>query len=243
MKLFHGTNVEFGCIDLAKCPPDRDFGQAFYTTSIKAHAERRAQESVHRFKGIATVMEFDFDFDEIMVTNPTLKIKRFENVNEEWARFILYNRLRKEGDLTHEYDIVEGPVANDKMFRQFQLFLSNRIKLTEFIKKLTFSKEETHQIAFCTERAIDLLLDYNEPPRYKIETLVSELSVALMQDQNLSTIEAMNIVYNSDIFTQLSDYSNLLYRKSWQEIYDALKKELSTKSYTAPKTIGYTLDL
>ncbi|GHT65164.1 hypothetical protein FACS189451_12870 [Bacteroidia bacterium] len=229
MKLYHGTNVEFGSIDLAKCPPDRDFGQAFYTTSIKAHAERRAQESVRRFKGVATVMEFDFDFDEILLANPTLRIKRFENVSEEWARFIMYNRLRKESDPTHDYDIVEGPVANDKMFRQFQRFISNRIKLTEFIKTLTFPKEETHQIAFCTEQAIDALIDYNDPPRYKIEELVSELSVALMQDQNISTIEAMNIVYNSDIFTQLSNYSNLLYRKSWQEIYDILKKELSTK--------------
>ncbi|MDR1865721.1 MAG: DUF3990 domain-containing protein [Bacteroidales bacterium] len=228
MKLYHGTNIEFGGIDLDKCPPDRDFGQAFYTTSIKAHAERRAQESVRRFKGVATVMEFDFDLNEIISANPTLRVKQFDNVSEEWARFVMYHRLRKEGDPMHDYDIVEGPVANDKMFRQFQRFLSNQIKSQEFVRRLKF-REATHQIAFCSERAIDLLLDYNEPPRYKIEELVSELSVALMQDQNISAIEAMNIVYNSDIFTRLSDYSNLLYRKSWQEIYEIIKKELSEK--------------
>jgi hypothetical protein len=228
MKLYHGTNVEFGSIDLAKCPPERDFGQAFYTTNFKIHAERRAQEAVRRFKGVATVMEFDFDFDEIMLANPALRVKRFENVNEEWARFIMHNRLRKEGDPKHDYDIVEGPVANDKMFRQFQRFISNRIKLTEFIKTLAYPKEETHQIAFCTERAIDALINFNDPPRYKMEELVSELSIALMQDQNVSMIDAMNIVYNSDIFTQLSDFSNFLYHKSWQEIYDILKKELKT---------------
>jgi hypothetical protein len=227
MKLYHGTNVEFGSIDLAKCPPDRDFGKAFYTTSIKAHAERRAQESVRRFKGVATVMEFDFDFDEIISANPALRVKRFENVCEEWARFIMYNRLRKASDPKHDYDIVEGPVANDKMFRQFQRFISNRIKLAEFIKSLAYPKGGTHQIAFCTERAIDSLIDYNDPPRYKIEALVSELSVALMKDRDISTIEAMNVVYNSDIFAQLSDYTNFWYRKSWQEIYDMLKKELS----------------
>jgi hypothetical protein len=228
MKLYHGTNIDFGSIDLAKCPPDRDFGQAFYTTTIKAHAERRAQESVRRFKGVVTVMEFDFDFEEIMLANPALRVKRFDNVSEEWARFVMHNRLRKENDPTHDYDIVEGPVANDKMFRQFQLFLSNKIKSQEFVRNLEF-REATHQVAFCSERAIDLLLDYNEPPRYKTEKLVSELSVALMQDQNISAIEAMYIVYNSDIFTRLSDYSNLLYRKPWQEIYDILKKELSAK--------------
>ncbi|GHV48198.1 hypothetical protein FACS1894181_03320 [Bacteroidia bacterium] len=224
MKLYHGTNVEFDCIDLAKCPPDRDFGQAFYTTNIKAHAQRRAQEAVRRFKGVATLMEFNFDIDEIMLANPALQVKRFENVNEEWAHFVMHNRLRKEHDPKHEYDIVEGPVADDKMFRQFQRFLSHQIKLQDFVRTLKF-REATHQIAFCTERAIDLLLDYNEPPRYKIESLVSELSVALMRDHGISTIEAMNIVYHSDIFTQISDYSNFLYRKSWQEIYAILKKE------------------
>ncbi|MDR0790117.1 MAG: DUF3990 domain-containing protein [Bacteroidales bacterium] len=228
MKLYHGTNIEFGIIDLAKCPPDRDFGQGFYTTSIEYHAERRAEEAVRKFGGVAKVMEFDFDFDAVMQANPTLKIKRFENVNEQWAYFVMHNRLRKENDPQHEYDIVEGPVANDKMFRQFQRFMSNRIELQEFVRNIKF-RENTHQIAFCTKRAIDVLLDCNEPPRYKIESLVSELSVALMKDQNISAIEAMNIVYNSDIFAQLSDYSNLLYLKSWQDIYCILQKELSAK--------------
>ncbi|GHV28112.1 hypothetical protein FACS1894176_10490 [Bacteroidia bacterium] len=29
MKIYHGTNIEFGAIDLNLCPPDRDFGQVF----------------------------------------------------------------------------------------------------------------------------------------------------------------------------------------------------------------------
>ncbi|MDR3267475.1 MAG: DUF3990 domain-containing protein [Tannerella sp.] len=226
MKLYHGTNLEFGCIDLAKCPPARDFGQAFYTTNIKAHAERRAQETVRRFKGVVNVMEFDFDFEEIISANPTLRVKRFANVSEEWARFVMYNRLRKENDPKHEYDIVEGPVANDKMFRQFQRFITNRIKLSKFIDSLTFHKEETHQIAFCSEQAIDLLLDYNDPPRYRVEALVSDLSVALMKDRDISKLEAMSIVYNSAIFTRISDYETGLSRKSWQEIYEILQGEI-----------------
>jgi hypothetical protein len=225
MKLYHGTNIDFGGIDLAKCPPDRDFGQAFYTTNIKTHAERRAQEAVRKFKGIVTVMEFDFDFEKIMTTNPTLRIKRFAGVSEEWARFVMFNRLRKENAPAHEYDIVEGPVANDRMFRQFQLFSTHRIQLNEFIKNLTF-RENTHQIAFCSELAIDALLDYNEPPRYKVEYLVSELSVVLMKDRDITEIEAMKIIYNSGVFSQLSDYTTYLYRKTWQDIYEILQREL-----------------
>ena len=139
MKLYHGTNVEFGAIDLELCPLNRDFGQAFYTTSIKEHAVRRAEEIVRKSKeGKVTVLEYEFDFDEIIKRNPKLKIKRFDNVCAEWAQFVMINRLRREGELQHEYDIVEGPVANDKMFRQFQLYADSRIKLNEFVRRIKF---------------------------------------------------------------------------------------------------------
>lgn len=225
MKLYHGTNTEFGFIDLKRCPPHRDFGQGFYLTAILKHAQDRAQDKVDAEGGVVTVMEYDFDLEEIMSVNPALKVKRFKCIDEEWARFVMYNRLRKERDPKHEYDIVEGPVADDKMFRQFQRFLSNRIKIQDFVRSLTY-RETTHQIAFCSEWAIDLLLDYNDPPRYKIEALISDVTVALMRDRDLSKIDAMNIVYSSNIFAQLSDFKTLLYRKPWQEIYDMLKIEL-----------------
>lgn len=226
MKIYHGTNIEFGAIDLQLCPPNRDFGQAFYTTSIKEHAVRRAEEIVRKSKdGKVTVLEYEFDFDEIIKRNPKLKIKRFDNICAEWAEFVMLNRLRKEGEPQHEYDIVEGPVANDKMFRQFQLYAANKIKLNEFVRSIKF-REDTHQIAFCTERALDVLLDYNEPLRYKIENIIAELSVKLMQDRNISKIDAMTIVYNSDIFAKINDDETYIHQKSWQEIYEMLRLEL-----------------
>jgi hypothetical protein len=104
MKLYHGTNVEFGCIDLEKCPLNRDFGQGFYLTNIYKHAQERAQNKVAVDGGVVKIMEFDFDFDEIISANPSLRVKCFENVSEEWAHFVMHNRLCKEGDPKHEYD-------------------------------------------------------------------------------------------------------------------------------------------
>jgi len=226
MTIYYGTNIEIGAIDLSFCPLNCDFGQDFYTTSIETHAIRRAQEIVRKSKqGKIMVFEYSFDFDEIIKINPNLKIKRFEKVCAEWAQFVMLNRLRKEDETQHEYDIVEGPVANDKMFRQFQLYAKNRIKMNEFVRKITF-REITHQIAFCTEEALDALLAYNEPPRYKIENLIAELSVKLMQDNNISKIDAMTIVYNSLIFAKINDEKNNLYLKPWQEIYEILKLEI-----------------
>jgi len=192
----------------------RDFERGIYTTSIRKHAERRALDIIRKTKtGEVTVLEYDFDFDETASLYPDLKMKRFETICAEWALFVMFNRLRKDTEPPHEYDIVEGPVANDKMFRQFQLYESNRIKLKEFVGRIKYI-EPTHQIAFCSERALDALLDYNEPVRYKIEALVADLTIALMQIRNLSKVEAMSMTYNSTVFAQLSDENNRLYRKT-----------------------------
>jgi hypothetical protein len=229
MKLYHGTNIEFGSIDLGLCPHNRDFGRAFYTTSIKEHAIRRAEETVRKSKeGKVTVHEYEFGFDEIIKINPKLNIKHFDKICPEWAQFVMFNRLRKEGEPQHKYDIVEGPVADDKMFRQFQLYADNIIKMNEFVRRIEF-REVTHQIAFCTEKSLDALLEYNTPSRYKIEEIIAELSVKLMQAQNISKIDAMSIVYNSNIFTQLADENTGFYFKPWQEIYELLKIELNNK--------------
>ena len=39
MILYHGTNAEFACIDLAKCKPFKDFGRAFYLSESRGQAE------------------------------------------------------------------------------------------------------------------------------------------------------------------------------------------------------------
>jgi hypothetical protein len=225
MKIYHGTNVEFGAIDLNKCPPNRDFGQGFYCTNIKKHALERAEDKVDEEGGKVTILEFNLEWTDFERINKNLKIKRFDTICAEWAEFVLLNRLRKESEPQHEYDIVEGPVANDKMFRQFQLYATNRIRLNELVRKIKF-REETHQIAFCTESALDVLLDYNEPFRYKMEALVAELTVKLIQDYEISKIDALTTVYHSDIFAKINEEETCIHQKSWQEIYEILKLEL-----------------
>ncbi|GHS86988.1 hypothetical protein FACS1894201_08140 [Bacteroidia bacterium] len=228
MKLYHGTNLKFlKGVDLDKCPPDRDFGQGFYLTNIRKHAEERAQAKFDKQGGEINIIEYNFDWDAVIAANSTLKIKRFEGVNVEWALFIMHNRLQNKPK--HEYDLVEGPVADDKMFRQFELFLSDNKGLQDFVKSLKYPPEDTHQIAFCTIPALRALFDYNEPPRYKIEAMVSELSVALMRDRGVSEVEAMYMVYNSNIFAQVLDKSTELYLKSWTEIYQILVQEFEVK--------------
>jgi hypothetical protein len=82
------------------------FRTRIFLTNIYKHAQERAQAKVDDEGGAVTVMEYDFDLDEIVTANPNLKVKRFSAVSEDWARFVMFNRLRKETAKARAYFII-----------------------------------------------------------------------------------------------------------------------------------------
>lgn len=57
---------------------------------------------------------------------------------------------------SHEYDIVEGPMANDTIFNYVQNFVDGKISREAFWALAKF-KKPTHQISFHTARALTTL--------------------------------------------------------------------------------------
>ena len=55
----------------------------------------------------------DYEVDETSMS--TLKVLRFDSYSEEWAKFILLNRNNASNIPAHYYDIVVGPIANDRV--------------------------------------------------------------------------------------------------------------------------------
>jgi hypothetical protein len=47
-----------------------------------------------------------------------------------------------------------------------------------------------------------------------------------MFDRNVDEMEAVDIFFTSDTLALLADKETMLYKKSWQEIYEMLKQEL-----------------
>jgi hypothetical protein len=126
---------------------------------------------------------------------------------------------------THEYDIVEGPVADDKVQHTLRLYLKGKIAKEKFLKMLA-CHEETHQICFCTARSLQLL-DY-EPPidiNFFIEDISEPLVEQLMLDLQIDETKAADMFYSSATFTQLANPATKLYEKEWQEIYRMLLSE------------------
>jgi len=152
MKLYHGTNVDFSEIDLSKCKPYKNFGQGFYLTNIKKQAEKQAIRRCN-FDGFGTPIVQTYEFDEKLLADNSLNIKRFDDMTEEWAMFILENRLKNS---KHCYDIVIGPVADDGVAMQLRRYEQHFIDKKTLVNELTFSKVNS-QYFFGSERAIKLL--------------------------------------------------------------------------------------
>ena len=76
MILYHGTNADFGEIDLTKSKPNKDFGQGFYLSREYAQAMDMAKTKVEQLEtGIPIVLTYEVN-DEQMAT---LKVLRFSD--------------------------------------------------------------------------------------------------------------------------------------------------------------------
>ena len=154
MILYHGTNADFGDIDLTKSKPNKDFGQGFYLSREYTQAMDMAKIKVEQLEtGVPTVITFEAD-DAAMAR---LKILRFDDYSEEWAKFILLNRNNSSRQPAHDYDIVYGPIANDRVGAQIARYKQGYITFDEFLRRIQYIKGITFQYAFCTQRAIDKL--------------------------------------------------------------------------------------
>lgn len=66
--------------------------------------------------------------------NNNLSILNFEETIEEWLKFV-YNNRQSEG-LTHKYDIVKGPVANDNLYQVLSGYEDGTYNIEETIRRL-----------------------------------------------------------------------------------------------------------
>ena len=142
MKLYHGSNIEVGIPKILTNGFYKDFGYGFYCTQIQKQAERWALTK--RGKHIVNSYEYKEDL--------SLKVLSFSEMTEEWLDFIVACRSGK----THNYDIVEGPMADDSIWDYVEDFIRGNITREAFWILVKF-KYPTHQIVFCTENAIKRL--------------------------------------------------------------------------------------
>ena len=154
MILYHGTNKLFSAVDLTKSKPNKDFGRGFYLSADYDQALAMAKIKVDQLEyGEPVVMAFEVDEREM----EQLKVQRYDGYSEEWAKFILLNRRNKSLEPAHDYDVVYGPIADDRVGVQLWKYESQTIDLPTLVRKLQNMKGVTFQYFFGTEQAIKLL--------------------------------------------------------------------------------------
>lgn len=151
MILFHGSNMPIDAIDLSKSKPNKDFGRAFYLSPDLDQAKEMASFKADILGGSEIISQFEIDsFDG-------LHLKVFESYSKEWAHFVFDHRNEPTGNTLHNYDVVYGPIANDRIGAQITRFKQGYITFDEFLNRIKYVKGITFQYAFCTKKAIDRL--------------------------------------------------------------------------------------
>ena len=120
----------------------KDFGYGFYCTRLEKQAKRWALTK----KGTSIVNNYS------CIENKNLKSLCFDEMTEEWLEFVVACRRGKE----HDYDIVEGPMADDQIWDYVEDYIAGKISKAAFWELVKF-KYPTHQIVFCTMKALENL--------------------------------------------------------------------------------------
>lgn len=156
MLVFHSSYQCFTKPDVVHSREALDFGKGFYVTRLKEQAEKYANRFL-RIGNDAYLHTFEY------TPHSDMKVKIFESYDEEWLDFVC--SCRKGNEVYKEYDIIEGGVANDKVFRTVDLYMTGIYNKEQALQNLMYEKPN-HQICFITQRAIDNCLKFIEYKKY-----------------------------------------------------------------------------
>ena len=156
MILYHGSMV---VVEVPRIIPrmdgrGADFGIGFYTTSSHEQAVRwvhiRQQNLQEKTIGFVSC----YETPDNLLSLPELQTRSFKNASRAWLRFVRDNR--NNPSFNHSYDIVKGPVANDRVYATLSLWEEVFLDEDETIRRLkTFKLVD--QILFHTDKSLSYL--------------------------------------------------------------------------------------
>lgn len=156
MLVYHSSDQCFVSPDVEHSREALDFGKGFYITKLQDQAEKYAKRFLRA--GSDAYLHI-FEYSPVQ----DLRIKIFDSYNEEWLDFVC--NCRKGKDVYRQYDIIEGGVANDKVFQTVDLYMSGIYNKEQALQNLSYEMPN-NQLCFITQRAIDNCLRFIEHKIY-----------------------------------------------------------------------------
>ena len=152
MKLYHGSNVSVSNPNILVTNKTSDFGPGFYTTSSYKQAKNWSfLKASRQDKGSPTMSIFEIDES---IIKKHLSVKEFTSPTEEWLDFVVDNRTNKYKGI--KYDLVIGPVADDKTITVVQAYMRKTLT-KEIAIQLLEPQNLDDQYAFLTTKALKYL--------------------------------------------------------------------------------------
>jgi hypothetical protein len=122
----------------------------FYTTTDKGQAVKFTNKFIKLGKSrIVNIYEYDD-----IIGKSALSVLEFPKADADWLRYIVANRSGAGRD--NDFDVVIGPVANDRVYEVIENFEIGDYSEEEAIRRfLTFRL--TNQVVFKTEKSLRYL--------------------------------------------------------------------------------------
>ncbi|MCI5776364.1 MAG: DUF3990 domain-containing protein [Bacteroidales bacterium] len=207
-----------------------DHGKGFYATTSRIEARLLAQklmEDHHAARSFVNIYEMN------ETAMDSLNCLKFKGVSKKWLKFVMDNRLKR--NFSHNYDIVIGPTANDKAYKQFDFF-EGEILLTSSIIENLRALNLVEQYSFHTQRALTALQFIEAVPvtcklsqeqlRLLLPSKITWLVEYLHDDYGLSIKDCLDQIYHSNLYKKLSTESTQYWHLGPIALYNELLQEL-----------------
>ena len=153
MLLYHGSTMAVRKPIVNRGRGKTDFGKGFYTTTSREQAEKWAQIKRERMGDEAHAIVSVFELDDAVLNNPAYHTRHFDGATAEWLDFVVGNR---RGEVHHNFDLIMGPVANDKLYATITLYENGILDANAAIEQLN-THQLFDQLSFHTTKACKLL--------------------------------------------------------------------------------------
>lgn len=150
MIVYHGSLVKVEQPRILVPSHTLDYGAGFYTTTSYDQAEKWVRKKLDDSHKHGFVNKYDWDERAI----DGLNYKHFPEPDEEWIDFVHNNRT--VFGFEHDFDVIYGPVANDKVYAAFALYEQGFIDKQALIHEMRAYKF-VDQLLFHTEKATKTL--------------------------------------------------------------------------------------
>jgi hypothetical protein len=172
-RFYHGTNNKIGKIDLNRCRNRTDFGKGFYMGTNLGEARKWATSQSMRHE-TPTVMKYVLDDVIFKLDDTHLKRLWFNTPTVQWLDFVRDNRRiiapsSSNREPRHDYDIVYGPIANDKVVDVVDEYIDGLINVDEAIRRVQVI-QSVFQMSFHTPFAISFIKQESTEYQQRIKT-------------------------------------------------------------------------